>query len=53
MAIKVKVKSKMKQKTDKAMDMYEENTTRHLNRIANHFRNQIICKVQQVEEHIK
>ena len=40
MTVKVKVESKMKQNTDKAMDMYEENTIRHLNRVANHFRNQ-------------
>ena len=46
MTVKVKVESKMKQNTDKAMDMYDENTTRHLNRIANHFRNQIMKAMQ-------
>ena len=39
MAIKVKVKSKMKQKTDKAMDMYEQKASIHLNNVANMFKN--------------
>ena len=39
MTVKVKVKSKMKQKTDKAMDMYEEKASIHLNNVANMFKN--------------
>ena len=46
MTVKVKIESKMKQKVDKAVDMYEENTQRHLNRVANHFKNQILRGMQ-------
>ena len=39
MAIKVTVKSKMEKKTDKAMDMYEQKASIHLNNVANMFKN--------------
>ncbi len=41
MSVKVTIESKMNQKISKAVDLYDENTTRHLNRVANHLRNQI------------
>ena len=40
MSVKVTIESKMNQKISKAVDLYEENTIRHLNRVANHFKNQ-------------
>ena len=46
MSVKVTIESKMNQKISKAVDLYDENTTRHLNRIANHFKNQIMKAMQ-------
>ena len=39
MGITVKVKSRMTKQTKKAIDLYEANTVRHLNRVANFFKN--------------
>tara|TARA_R100000995_G_C3473288_1_gene119495 strand:+ start:752 stop:1177 length:426 start_codon:yes stop_codon:yes gene_type:complete len=41
MAIKVTVKHKMSKKTQQAMNIYNKNTMRHINRIANEFKNLI------------
>ena len=41
MGITVKVKSRMTKQTKKAIDLYEANTVRHLNRVANFFKNSI------------
>lgn len=46
MSVKVTIESKMNQKISKAVDLYDENTTRHLNRVANHLRNQILKGMQ-------
>ncbi len=46
MSVKVTIESKMNQKVSKAVDLYDENTTRHLNRVANHLRNQILKGMQ-------
>ena len=45
MTIKVKIKSKIKQKTGKAVDIYEDNTLRHLDRVSNMFKNFIIKSI--------
>ena len=47
MTVKVKIQSNMRRNVDKAVDMYDENTTRHLNRVANHFKNQIMKGMQR------
>ncbi len=41
MSIKVKVKNNIKTKTQNAISMYENNARRHLNRVANEFKNKI------------
>jgi len=47
MSVKVTIESKLNQKISKAVDLYDENTTRHLNRVANHFKNQIMKSMQR------
>jgi hypothetical protein len=46
MTVKVTVESNMNRNVNKAVDMYDENTTRHLNRVANHLKNQILKGMQ-------
>ena len=46
MTVKVTVESRIGRNVSKAIDMYEENTARHLNRVANEFRNQITKAMQ-------
>lgn len=41
MSIKVKIESKVTTKTKSAIKIYEANVVRHLNRVANHFKNSI------------
>tara|TARA_R100000353_G_scaffold145628_1_gene104484 strand:- start:22 stop:459 length:438 start_codon:yes stop_codon:yes gene_type:complete len=45
--IKVDVTTQMQLKTNKAFDLYNINSARHLNRVANHFRNQITKAMQK------
>jgi len=47
MSVKVTIESKLNQKISKAVDLYDENTQRHLNRVANHFKNQIMKSMQR------
>jgi len=47
MTVKVKVESKIKQKTDKALDLYDMKTAGYLNKVANMFRNHIMLGMQQ------
>ena len=47
MTVKVKVESKIKQKTDKALDLYDMKTATYLNKVANMFRNHIMLGMQQ------
>ena len=47
MTVKVTIKSKMKQKTDKAGDVYDIKTAGYLNNVANMFRNHIMKGMQQ------
>jgi len=46
MTVKVKIQSKMKQKTDKALDLYDVKTAGYLNNVANMFRNHITKNMQ-------
>ena len=41
MTIKIKVTSKMPENSKKAFEIYESNAVRHLNRVANHFKNTV------------
>ena len=47
MTVKVTIKSKMKQKTDKALDLYDMKTAGYLNNVANMFRNHITKGIQK------
>ena len=47
MTVKVTIQSKMKQKTDKALDLYDVKTAGYLNNVANMFRNHIMQGIQQ------
>lgn len=47
MTVKVKVESKIKQKTDKALDLYDMKTAGYLNKVANMFKNHIMLGMQQ------
>ena len=47
MTVKVTIKSKMKQKTDKALDLYDMKTAGYLNNVANMFRNHIMIGMQR------
>jgi hypothetical protein len=47
MTVKVTIKSKMKQKTDKALDLYDMKTAGYLNNVANMFRNHIMKGMQK------
>lgn len=47
MTVKVTIKSKMKQKTDKALDLYDMRTAGYLNKVANMFRNHIMIGMQR------
>lgn len=42
MTVKVKIKSDLKAKSKKAINIYEENTLRHLDRVSNMFKNFIV-----------
>ena len=42
MTVKVTIKSKIKQKTDKAVDNYEQNTAIYLNKVTNAFKNHVV-----------
>ena len=45
--IKVDVTTQMQLKANKALSLYDVNSARHLNRVANHFRNQIMKAMQK------
>ena len=47
MTVKVTIKSKMKQKTDKAVDLYDIKTAGYLNNVANMFRNHIMKGIKK------
>jgi len=47
MTVKVEIKSKIKQKTDKAVDLYDQKTAIYLNKVANMYRNYIVIGMQQ------
>jgi hypothetical protein len=46
MTVKVKIKSKMKENTDKAVDLYDQKTAGYLNKVANMYRNYIVIGMQ-------
>ena len=46
MTVKVTIKSKMKKKTDKALDLYDMKTAGYLSNVANMFRNHIMIGIQ-------
>jgi len=48
--IKVTVTSSMDRQITEAIKLYDQNTQRHLDRVANHLRNQIIKRMKSTEK---
>ena len=47
MTVKVKIESKLNQKINKALDLYDQKTVGYLNKVANTYRNYILIGMQQ------